>query len=297
MTHSVIIPVMNELHETKGIVNLLKMMTTEDVEFVFIDNGSSDDWQGFLQKFIKPKRMNFIRNEGNIGLVKTMQQAYESVQSDILTFIHNDVYIYEQDWNRQVENIFTNEPDVGIIGAFGSGGVFPNGGRAQVGTEPGKAPGLSSMLEAEIHGTKLNRGERAYVSIFDGFFMSFRRELLQKTNGFDQRYQWHHFYDRDSSLESLRHGYKNVVIPLNCHHVCGRTANQPTYQEQVRNGYGQGKFDHTQMYVGDKATHDDNMKRFEDKWGDALPVHVDRPTGRYLSDHPFHGSTIVGYQL
>lgn len=297
MTHSVIIPVLNELHETKGIVNLLKTMTTEDVEFVFIDNGSTDKWEDFVLKYIKPKKVNFIKNERNIGLVKTMQQGFESCSSDIITFIHNDVFIYDNEWNREVEQIFESEPSIGIIGAFGSGGVFPNGGRAQVGTELGKPPGFSNMLESEIHGSRLNKGERAYVSIFDGFFMSFRREMLVKAGGFDQRYQWHHFYDRDISLESLRHGYKNIVMPLNCHHVCGRTANQPTYQDQVRSEYGAGKYDHTQIYSGDKATHDDNMHRFQEKWGDSLPVHVDKNTGEFIDIYPFRGSQIVGYQL
>ncbi len=297
MTHSVIIPVMDELHETKGIVNLIKEMTTDDVEFVFINNGSVNLWEEFIVKFVKPKKANFIRNEKNIGLVKTMQQGFEIAQSDIITFIHNDVFIYDKDWNREIERIFESDPTIGIIGAFGSGGVFPNGGRAQIGTEIGSPPGITNMLEGEIHGSRLSRGQLAYVAIFDGFFMSFRREMLVKAGGFDQRYQWHHFYDRDISLESLRHGYKNVVYPLSCHHVCGRTANQPTYQEQVRNEYGAGKYGHTNMHSGDKATHDDNMQRFQEKWGESLPVHVDKNTGEYIAQYPFAGNRIVGYQL
>ena len=296
MTHSLIIPVMNELHETKGIMELLKKVTTPDVEFVFIDNGSTDDWETFIYRYLKPKKVQYIRNEENIGLVKTMQQGYEKTNSDIITYIHNDVFLYENAWNRQVENLLSQD-DIGTIGAFGSGGVYPNGGRSQIETDRNKAPGLSNMLEAEVHGTRIEKGSHCFASIFDGFLMSVKRELLDKTGGFDQQYEWHHFYDRDLCLESLRHGYKNVVYAFDCHHVSGRTANQAHYQNMIKDKYPKGKYDHTNKYEGDKATHDDNMWKFEQKWGEVLPVHVDRKTGEFINRAPYIGDKIVGYGL
>lgn len=295
MTHSIIIPVMNELHETKGIMYLLKEVTDPGVEFVFIDNGSTDDWEGFVYNYLKPKKTNFIRNESNIGLVKTMQQAYEETTSDILTFIHNDVYIYDNSWSQNVENLMSRK-EIGMIGAFGSGGVHPNGGRTQLTTNHNQAPGISNMVEAEVHGQRIMNDQFKYVSIFDGFFMSIKREVLDKAGGFDQQYQWHHFYDRDICLESLRHGYKNIVLGIKCHHVSGRTANQSHYQNMIRENYGTGKFDHTKQYDGDKATHDDNMWLFEKKWDEVLPLHVDMNTGDYITSPMFKGDRIVGYK-
>lgn len=294
MTHSIIIPVMNELHNTKGILGLLKHNTSHSTEFIFIDNGSTDNYEEFIYKNLRLKKVQYIRNNENIGLVKTMQQGYEASSSEIITFVHNDVFLYEKDWDKRIENIFHDREDIGVVGLFGAAGVGSDGGRIQM-VQQGKAPGYSGMIEAEVHGEKISPGSEVYVSIMDGFLMSVRKELLDKTGGFDQTYQWHHFYDRDLCLESIRHGYKNLVIGSPSHHWSGRTANQPEYQEMIKEKYGSGKFDHTSQYVGDKATHDDNMKRFGDKWGEVLPIYVDKISGDLLKIPPYKGERIIGY--
>jgi GT2 family glycosyltransferase len=296
MTHSVVIPVMNQLHDTKGVLGLLKHITSDNTELIFIDNGSQDNYEEFIYKYLKPKKVQYIRNETNIGVLNTMQQGYEASESDIITYLHNDVFIYEKDWDKAVIEIMTNNPEIGIIGAFGASGVGPDGGRIQK-VKYGHAPGFSSMLEAEVHGERIEIGQTKYVAIMDGFFMSIRRDLLKKTGGFDtKRYQWHHFYDRDICLESIRHGYKNIVLGFPIHHWSGRTANQSEYQEQIKKEYGHGHLDHTKQYVGDKATHDDNMARFGEKWGDVLPIYVNAENGSLEQQEPYKGNRIIGYE-
>ena len=286
---------MNELHNTKGILGSLKAMTSPDIEFIFIDNGSTDPYEDFVYNILKPKRVQYIRNEENIGLVKTMQQGYEVAQSDVITFIHNDDFLYEKDWDKKITDIFETRSEIGIVGLFGAAGVGPDGGRIQI-VPAGQAPGYSAVMEAEVHGQRIPEGSEVYVSIMDGFFMSIRREMLDKCGGFDQGYEWHHFYDRDICLESLRHGYKNIVLGLPAHHWSGRTANQAEYQNMVKEKYGKGRFDHTQQHEGDKATHDDNMHRFGVKWGPVLPIYVEPETGNMKPEMPYKGSSIVGYK-
>ena len=76
------IPIYKCLHQAKGILGYLKYMTSDEVEWLIIDNASNEDVDIFVHKYLKPKRLNFIKNNQNLGLVKTYQQIYENCQTD-----------------------------------------------------------------------------------------------------------------------------------------------------------------------------------------------------------------------
>lgn len=267
MKMTIAIPVMNELQDSKGMLSLLRHNTSDDTEIMIIDNGSTDKYENFVVRYLKPKRLNYIRNDSNIGLVKTMQQAYENTFSDILAVVHNDVYIYEKNWDQRLISYFKEIPKLGGIGLFGSQGCGPIGERLQDVPRQDIAAGMSNMLEAEIHGMRLNQPWRS-AAIFDGFAMIFSMEMLKKGKGFDQRYLYHHLYDRDASLESLRRGYKNIIANVPCHHLSGLTANQAQYQTWIDKKVNKTNF------TGDKWTHDENSRLFAEKFKDALPLYV-----------------------
>ena len=260
------IPFLNQLQEAKAPLATFRHNTSEETEWLIIDNGSTDDIEGFILDYLKPKRMQFLRNETNIGLVKSYQQAYENCTTEFLAIAHNDVFVFEKDWDKRVIKLFEEHPEIGGIGFFGAQGCGPVGERIQDVRFAGQMAGLSNMLEAEIHGMRMNK-DWQYVSIFDGFMMIYRMEALKKSNGFDQRYNYHHIYDRDSSLEILRNGYKNAVINVPCHHLSGLTANRSDYQDWIKKL--QGRED------GDMFTHDENSKIFKEKFKDVLPLYVE----------------------
>lgn len=262
------LPVLNQLNDFKGILQLLKTNTSPDVEFMIIDNGSEPDVEKFVLHTVKPKRLNYIRNEQNVGVLKSYQQAYENCETDILAIMHNDVFIYEKEWDKRVIKQFEIIDKLGMVGFFGSSGCGPVGERIQDIRIPGQAAGWSNMLEAEIHGMRMDK-EYQPVAIFDAFFMAYNMEMLRLENGFDMRYKFNHLHDRDMSLQSLSLGYKNIVLNVPCHHVCGITANRPEYQ-----GWIDKKTGNTNN-TGDKYTHDYNTQLFADKWAHALPIYVE----------------------
>jgi len=309
MRMTLAIPVMNQLNDTKGIIELLRVNTSDETEWLIVDNGSSDNWEGFIRKYIKPKRLNFIRNDENVGLIKTMQQFYENCETDVLAIIHNDVFVYEKDWDRRVLSYFEEIKGLGGVGFFGSQGCGPKGERIQDVPSPGIMAGMSNMLEAEIHGMRMNK-EWSPVAIFDGFFQCFHMEMLKKGGGFDQRYYYHHIYDRDASLESLRRGYKNIVVDIPCHHVCGATANRSEYQNWIKNRLEkdnlevkigkdrQGDIHHPTMQSADLWTHDENSRLFAEKFKDVLPLYVENDfsfRSGLQGQWDFKGNKIVGY--
>lgn len=288
------IPIMNQLNDAKGPLGTFRYNTSDDAEWLIIDNGSTDPVEEFIREHLRPKRLNYIRNNENVGMVATMQQAYEECDSDILALTHNDVFIYEKDWDQRIVSYFENMPDLGAVGLFGSQGCGSFGGRIQDVPNMGVAAGVSNMLEAEVHGMRMAREFRP-VSIFDGFFMAFRMEMLETGGGFDQRYHYHHIYDRDASLESLRRGYNNIVVNIPCHHMCGLTANRGEYQDWV----SEKTKDARGEIHGDKWTHDENSKLFNEKWRDVLPLYVEDDfsfrTGYHLQ-WIFKGGSIRGFE-
>ena len=261
------IPIMNQLDDCKAALASFKYMSSRDVTWLVIDNGSTDPVEAFIRKYIKPYRLNYIRNEENIGMVKTLQQIYENCQTDVLAITHNDVFIYEPQWDKLVTKVFKDDDKVGAAGFFGAQGCGPIGERIQD-TPPGYAAGMSNMLEAELHGMRMNDFVHP-AAIFDGFMMIFRKSMLDKVNGFDQNYQYHHLYDRDASLTSLALGYHNVTLGIPSHHLSGLTANRTEYQTWI------DKQVKTKDFKGDSWTHEKNTEIFRDKWKDYLPVYVE----------------------
>ncbi len=286
---TICLPILNQLNDIKPALALFRHNTNPETEWMIIDNGSTEPVEPFIRTFIKPKKLNYIRNNENIGMVKTMQQAYENCETEILAVTHSDVFVYEKDWDQRMLRLFEDMPKLGGIGFFGAQGCGPNGERIQDVKIPGQMAGMSNLLEAEIHGMRLEE-EFKPCAIFDGFMTLFRMEMLKKGGGFDQRYLLHHFYDRSAGLQSLALGYQNIVVNVPCHHVSGLTANRSDYQLWV-----QKKLDRVDA---DKFTHDSNMELFKKIWNEVLPVYVEGDFSFRAGQQgqwDFKGDKIVGF--
>lgn len=292
----ILVPVMNSLRWAMPFFGCLKYNTSDDVEYLIMDNGSTEPVEDRLRHYIKPKRLNFIRYETNQGLINNLQEAYKICESDLLMFLHNDCYIYEKNWDQRIRRYFEEIPKLGMAGFFGAQGCLSNGGRLQVVPnikDQKSNAGISNMLEAEIHGQRLTEEWKA-VAIFDSFAMVMNMDLLRKTNGFDMRYKFHHFFDRDISLESLRHGYKNIVVDVPCHHIGSVTAQNPEYQKWQEKVMGNA--------TDSIEIHNINQKQFEEKWKEVLPICIGNDfhfmvnsefTGNQFD---FKGNKILGYK-
>lgn len=259
------IPVMNNLRFSMPFFGNLKYLTSEDVEWCVVDNGSTDKVEQYVRNYIKPKKLNFIRFEENIGLMETNKLAYEQCQTDLLMLLHTDCFIFEKDWDKRVRGYFDEIPKLGIAGFFGAQGCLPNGGRLQDVQLQGQMSGLSNMLEAEIHGMRMKEDWRA-CAIFDSFAMILSMEMLRTGRGFDNQYKWHHYYDRDISLESLRRGFKNIVVNVPNHHIGGLTGESAQYQNWLLKQTG--------SMLEDGKFHNANKALFEKKWEAVLPLYV-----------------------
>jgi GT2 family glycosyltransferase len=259
MKLTICIPVMGQIEDTKGQWGCLvaNTLNKDQVELLVINNNSLDNTTEFLKRFVFPHFPDhkLINNPENVGVLASMQQGYTESKGDIIAYLHNDLYVFDYGWNNRVMDEFEKDPRVGLAGFLGAEGAGKTGGRMNT---------CSNMLEAEIHGTRVESTRK--VAIFDGLSLIARRTMLEQVGGFDQSYTYHHFYDRDISLASLFGGFKNLMIGISCHHRSGVTANRPEYQTWIDNKMG------TANFTGDLASYKLSEQNFINKWSAKLPI-------------------------
>lgn len=257
MKLTIAIPVMGHIQETKGCWGSLieSVADKENTELLIINNNSQDDTVNFLNRFVFPHfpKHILVNNPENVGMIESLNQSYHSSTGDIIACLHNDVYIYERGWDLKVLDQFEEVPETGMVGFFGAQGIEHDGGRCNC---------YTNMLEAEVHGTRSLSAVR--VVAFDGFSLICSRKMLDRVGGFDRNYTYHHFYDKDISLESHTHGFYNVMLPIFCHHVSGQTATQKDYQNWISDKMG------VQNGEGDNASYLKSEQYFLNKWN--LPI-------------------------
>jgi len=150
---------------------------------------------------------------------------------DIIALLHDDVEIFEQDWDLKVLEHFDSHPATCLAGFFGATGL----GAPDIYKTPYDPMQLarmdcwSNMDDAEAHGQRSTEAKR--VVVLDGFsqIMSvpFAEYALRELEALRIT---HHFYDGALGCLAARqasYGFldKEVwMIPIRCHHAGGQTA-------------------------------------------------------------------------
>jgi len=185
-------------------------------------------WSGWLdcvwswQHTAAVKRNPFVVENKNI--VEAYQLAYEQTTAPILAMIHDDVVIYEQDWDLRVLKEF-EDPTVGMVGFGGALGH----GSPHLYEVPYHLPNLarqnfmSNMRSAEKHGVRF-AGERD-VAVLDGYALFVRRSVLDKWGGWPKDVPINYFmYSESLCCETRRQGYRIRLVGVDCEHLGGKTS-------------------------------------------------------------------------
>jgi GT2 family glycosyltransferase len=243
------------------------------VEIVFIDNGSDESLaeQPFLRQWAAEHDVQVIRNDENVGVYPTFQQAFDYltrpgvVEPDFIFYSHNDVEMIEWGWDSKLLTLLgllnSSGCAPGVCGMFGATGL-----------------GTPDIYKAPYHFTQLQRwdcitvpsmagaGGREInylferVAVLDGFSLICCTEMIKKV-GFDHdRLPVHHMYDIDICISAHYAGYENYVLDIDCKHHGGVTSTREKWAEK--------------MGTTDLDTHRLAHRIFYEKWKDKLPVSV-----------------------
>ena len=144
----------------------------------------------------------------DMDVMDAFQFIYEHSEEPIISMMHDDLMVHEQDWDVRVLKQF-DDPAVGLVGFAGAlGHGMPNLYR-----EPFKIPNLvrrdflSNLRNAELHGHRFNGETR--VAVLDGLAFFVRRSVIDKWGGWPVHAPYGYWmYSEALCCETRRQGLK-----------------------------------------------------------------------------------------
>ena len=210
-----------------------------------------------------PRRVcdNSSDNRGVIGSYQWLYQ--QDGDADILAYIHDDVTLYNPDWDHRVLREF-DDPRVGVVGLggglrHGTADIYKTPYRLNQLARDGY---LSNVDDAEIHGTRFLGSTE--VAVLDGFALVVRKALLDKCGGWPVDHLKFHCYDYWVCCAAHRHGYTVRVVGEKCQHHGGRTSVGSAYHDWCE------KHGTTDLQI-----HQDSHKYIYNEFRDVLPYWVE----------------------
>lgn len=191
----------------------------------------------------------------NMNVVEAYQKCYlEATDADILAYCHDDLIIYERNWDERILFQFI-DPQVGLVGVAGGLGHF----LPQAYTEPFHIPNMirrdfiSNMRDAEKHGHRFT-GETD-VAVLDGIALFVRRSVLDKWGGWPIGKHVDYFlYSETLCCEVRRQGLRIRMVGIDCLHLGGKSSGAAlpySYEDEHRTLWENNR-DVLPYYVGQK---------------------------------------------
>lgn len=231
---SIVVPVYNKMLYTYTCLASIAENTSDvRYEVVVVDDNSSDDTQAMLSAVANVRS---VRNEENLGFVKSCNKGASMARGDKLVFLNNDTVV-RPGWLSALAQTIAAEPDAGIAGAKllfanlrlqDAGGIVWRDGTSWIygRFDDPKNPKYNRLREVD------------YCS---GCCLMIRRDLFERIGGFDTRFAPGYWEDVDLCFSARAEGYKVYFQPRSeiVHFegiTAGRTTSSGMKQYQVVNG-------------------------------------------------------------
>jgi len=203
---SIIIPNLNGRKHLEDCFNTLQELdyNQKKIEYILVDNGSTDDSVRFLA-YRFPK-VRIIANGQNLGFCMACNLGAKAAQGEILVFLNNDMRV-EKDWlNPLVDALRSKDVDCATSLILSWDGKLVNFGGAG----------------ANFHGIGYQEGmndpdvdkyrKRKDTLFACGGSMAIKKQLFQDVLGFDENF-FAYFEDVDFGWRLWVLGYKIMFIP------------------------------------------------------------------------------------
>jgi GT2 family glycosyltransferase len=220
---------MNQFPLTVECLKLIEKNIKNVEEVIIIDNSDTDflAFEGLQEVDSRLiNNLKVIRNIENVGVRESLNQGWKNSTGEIVLFMHNDLMMYEKDFDEKLKETFKKVPQASMIGAFGAKGLGVPG----IFEKPYEMSQLSrianvsnAIMDKEIHGFRNLGNSYENVAVFDGMFMCIRKSFLELVGGFDECTETFHNYDNLICVKSVEKGFENLVVPLAVDHLGGRT--------------------------------------------------------------------------
>jgi GT2 family glycosyltransferase len=200
------------------IQSLFEFTVSVSFEVVVIDNASSDGSASMLRE--RFPQVQVIENAENVGFARACNDGVARSRGQHILLINSDTYVVDDVIGRCAQEL-ASRPDIGMIGCELR---WPDGRRQHTAN---RALGIRRSLVERLWLYKLLPRRRRAETLLGGYwegdreievdwlagaFMLFRRELFERSGGFDPRF---FMYGEDSEwcMRLGRLGYRIIYAP------------------------------------------------------------------------------------
>lgn len=115
---SVIVPVYNEEQYLDECLESLKKQTLDGIEFIVIDDGSSDNSLQIMQKYAQDDKRFRIFHQDNKGVGKTRNWGMKQAKGKYIGFVDGDDFISENYFEKLFEKAEKYNAEVSVVTDF-----------------------------------------------------------------------------------------------------------------------------------------------------------------------------------
>ena len=247
---SVVILAHNQWSHTVHCLDSLQRNTTEPLQVVAVDNGSTDETVTSLWKrSAEQASLQVIRNATNRGFAAGNNQALSIARGEYVVLLNNDTVV-TPGWLDRMIAVLERRPEVGLVGPMTNRASGPQVVE-KVGYE--KLEDLDAFAErwAAEHA-----GQTEDVGRLVGFCLVMRRAVVEAIGGLDETFGSGNFEDDDLCIRAALAGFKACIAKdVFIHH-----AGSQTFKGE--------KIDYRQAMLT-------NWKKFKAKWGLAANAPIE----------------------
>lgn len=201
---SIIILCHNQLDYTTQCVESIFKHTPEEIELIFVDNGSSDRTPEYLNSLSAThNNVHVITNKNNLGFAAAVNQGIRRATGDYVLLLNNDVLVTEG-WLRRMLACANRDDRIGLVGPVSN---YVAGIQRVV--DPGYSVANLDEYAAEYSRKHAGSVQRTVRVI--GFCMLIKRAVIDKIGGFDVTFGIGNFEDDDFCLRAGVAGFQVFI--------------------------------------------------------------------------------------
>ena len=214
--------------------------------------------------------ITFIRNETNLGFLKSCNHGATSAKGEFLVILNNDL-ILTGDWLRQMTAVYSRFPDTGLVGAKL---IYPDGRLQEAGGIVWRDGSAWNVGRDDDPG----RPEYNFIREVDycsGACLLIKRDFWDELGGFDEAYVPAYYEDTDLAFR-VRAAGKRVF-----------------YQPHAVVVHFEGQSSGTDLAHGVKRHQVINQKTFVDRWEKVLAAHRTNGMWPRIEQNRYTGTRVL----
>jgi O-antigen biosynthesis protein len=203
---TIIMPVLNNWPYTQRCIDSILSNTTEQFEFLIINNASTDETKEKLSSIcLKDERFRIIENEKNIGVSASWNQGIREAKYSHVCIINNDIEVMTKNWLYIMQKILKNDHSTRWVGPMTC--YDPDRKVKYVKTHYEQIPYNDKSMEYVV-----------------GCCMYFPKSIFEEIGYFDEKFEVRYYEDLDFMARLWTARYKTKMAPVLVYHAVGKTS-------------------------------------------------------------------------